>query len=161
MGAIKAADVAKLRKQSGAGMMDCKNALVEAHGDFDEHKYIFAGNFVVSAQVEFEKEGLNIAHYDMRFAKPLDENLLHKIFTKFDNIITIEDGCLLAGFGSAILEFMANNDYKSSVKRLGIPDEFLHHGTQEELHKEYFYDKSAIVKTVHEILTKKLISKVG
>jgi len=119
------------------------------------------GNFVVSAQAEFEKEGLSIAHYDMRFAKPLDEKLLHKIFTKFDNIITIEDGCLQGGFGSAILEFMANNDYKSSVKRLGIPDEFVHHGTQEELHKEYFYDTSAIVKTVHEILAKKLVSQVG
>jgi 1-deoxy-D-xylulose-5-phosphate synthase len=97
----------------------------------------------------------------MRFAKPLDEKLLHKIFTKFDNIITIEDGCLQGGFGSAILEFMANNDYKSSVKRLGIPDEFVHHGTQEELHKEYFYDTSAIVKTVYEILAKKLVSQVG
>ena len=97
----------------------------------------------------------------MRFAKPLDEKLLHEIFTKFNDIITIEDGCLQAGFGSAILEFMANNDYKSSVKRLGIPDEFVHHGTQEELHKECFYDSTAIVKTVHEILSKKLISQVG
>ena len=107
------------------------------------------------------KRQVNIAHYDMRFAKPLDEKLLHKIFTKFNDIITIEDGCLQAGFGSAILEFMANNDYKASVKRLGIPDKFVHHGTQEELHKECFYDSTAIIKTVHEILAKKLISQAG
>ena len=65
------------------------------------------------------------------------------------------------GFGSAILEFMANNDYKSSVKRLGIPDQFVHHGTQEELQKDCFYDSESIIKTVHEILAKKLVSQVG
>ena len=80
------------------------------------------GNFVLSAQETFEKEGLNIAHYDMRFVKPLDEKLLHTIFKKFNTIITIEDGCLQGGFGSAILEFMANNNYQTAVKRLGIPD---------------------------------------
>ncbi|KRO63290.1 MAG: 1-deoxy-D-xylulose-5-phosphate synthase, partial [Cryomorphaceae bacterium BACL11 MAG-121015-bin20] len=71
------------------------------------------GNFVLSAQETFEKEGLNIAHYDMRFVKPLDEKLLHTIFKKFNTIITIEDGCLQGGFGSAILEFMANNNYQT------------------------------------------------
>ena len=94
------------------------------------------GNFVLSAQETFEKEGLNIAHYDMRFVKPLDEKLLHTIFKKFNTIITIEDGCLQGGFGSAILEFMANNNYQTAVKRLGIPDEFIHHGSQEELHHD-------------------------
>ena len=119
------------------------------------------GNFVLSAQETFEKEGLNIAHYDMRFAKPLDEKLLHTIFKKFNTIITIEDGCLQGGFGSAILEFMANNNYQTAVKRLGIPDEFIHHGSQEELHHDCKYDVNAIIATVHEVLANKLVSQVG
>ena len=119
------------------------------------------GNFVLSAQETFEKEGLNIAHYDMRFVKPLDEKLLHTIFKKFNTIITIEDGCLQGGFGSAILEFMANNNYQTAVKRLGIPDEFIHHGSQEELHHDCKYDVNAIIATVHEVLANKLVSQVG
>jgi 1-deoxy-D-xylulose-5-phosphate synthase len=118
------------------------------------------GNFVLKAQEKFKKEGLNIAHYDMRFAKPLDEKLIHKIFKKFNSIITIEDGCLQAGFGSAIIEFMSNNNYQKNVRRLGIPDDFIHHGTQEELHYDCKYDSGAIIKTVHEILAKKLVSQV-
>jgi 1-deoxy-D-xylulose-5-phosphate synthase len=119
------------------------------------------GNFVVKAQEQFEKEGLNIAHYDLRFAKPLDEKLLHTIFQKFDKIITIEDGCLQGGFGSSILEFMANNDYQAKVKMLGIPDTFIHHGTQEELHNNCHYDTEAIVSSVQKILKKSLITQVG
>ena len=119
------------------------------------------GNFVVKAQEQFEKEGLNIAHYDLRFAKPLDEKLLHTIFQKFDKIITIEDGCLQGGFGSSILEFMANNDYQAKVKMLGIPDTFIHHGTQEELHNDCHYDTEAIVSSVQKILEKSLITQVG
>jgi 1-deoxy-D-xylulose-5-phosphate synthase len=119
------------------------------------------GNFVVEAQEQLEKEGLNIAHYDMRFAKPLDEKLLHSIFKKFNKIITIEDGCLQGGFGSSILEFMANNDYQASVKMLGIPDAFIHHGTQDELHNDCHYNSKAIVNTVHQILEKSLISQVS
>ena len=119
------------------------------------------GNFVEKAQEQFKKEGLSIAHYDMRFVKPLDEKLLHSIFKSFDKIITIEDGCLQGGFGSAILEFMANNSYTSSVKRLGIPDEFIHHGTQESLHQDCSYDTNSIIQSVHEALSKNYISQVG
>jgi 1-deoxy-D-xylulose-5-phosphate synthase len=119
------------------------------------------GNFVVNAQEQFKKEGLNIAHYDLRFAKPLDEKLLHTIFQKFDKIITIEDGCLQGGFGSSILEFMANNDYQAKVKMLGIPDIFIHHGTQEELYNDCHYDTKAIVSSVQKILEKSLITQVG
>ena len=119
------------------------------------------GNFVVKAQEQFEKEALNIAHYDLRFVKPLDEKLLHTIFQKFDKIITIEDGCLQGGFGSSILEFMANNDYQAKVKMLGIPDIFIHHGTQEELYKDCHYDTKAIVISVQKILEKSLINQVG
>lgn len=119
------------------------------------------GNFVVEAQKEFQKEGLNIAHYDLRFAKPLDEKLLHEIFQKFDKIITIEDGCLQGGFGSAILEFMANNNYKSNIKMLGIPDDFIHHGTQDELYNDCGYDVNSIISAVHKILERSLVSQVG
>ena len=117
------------------------------------------GNFVETANKTLEKEGVNVAHYDMRFVKPLDENLLHKVFEKFNAIITIEDGCLHGGFGSAILEFMANNNYKKTIKRLGISDRFIDHGTQKELYDECKYDSQAIIKTVHEILLEKEVSQ--
>jgi 1-deoxy-D-xylulose-5-phosphate synthase len=119
------------------------------------------GNFVVRAQEQFNKEGLNIAHYDLRFAKPLDEKLLHSICQKFTKIITIEDGCLQGGFGSSILEFMANNNYQAQVKMLGIPDTFIHHGTQDELYNDCQFDVRAIVNSVHDILEKSLVSQVG
>ena len=119
------------------------------------------GNFVLEAQETFLKEGLNIAHYDMRFVKPIDERLLHKIFKKYSSIITIEDGCLQGGFGSAILEFMSSHNYTASIKRLGIPDKFINHGTQQELHAECNYDANSIIKTVHSMLKNKTVSQVG
>tara|TARA_B100000085_G_scaffold68857_1_gene61591 strand:+ start:17 stop:736 length:720 start_codon:yes stop_codon:yes gene_type:complete len=119
------------------------------------------GNFVVTAEETFSKEGLNIAHYDMRFVKPLDKKLLHKICRKFRAIITIEDGCLQGGFGSAILEFIADNKYQNTVKRLGIPDKFINHGTQQELWRDCNYDSVAIIEAVHDILKSQMISQVG
>jgi 1-deoxy-D-xylulose-5-phosphate synthase len=87
----------------------------------------------------------------MRFAKPLDEELLHEVFKKYSKIITLEDGCLMGGIGSAILEFMADNNYSASVKRLGIPDQVIEHGEQIELHHACGIDPEGIVKTVLEI----------
>ncbi|MBT4881466.1 MAG: 1-deoxy-D-xylulose-5-phosphate synthase [Flavobacteriales bacterium] len=138
-----------------------KGRMIKEGGEIAILSFGHPGNFVVKAQEQFEKEGLNIAHYDLRFAKPLDEKLLHSIFQKFNKIITIEDGCLQGGFGSSILEFMANNDYQASVKMLGIPDAFIHHGTQEELYNDCNYDTEAIIKYVHQILEKSLVSQVG
>ena len=97
--------------------------------------------------------GISIAHYDMRFAKPLDELLLHEIFSKFKKIITIEDGCIMGGFGSAIIEFMVDQKYQSEVVRLGIPDEYIHHGTQEELWDECGIDAAAIIKTIEKLVS--------
>ena len=94
------------------------------------------GNYVIESYEKFQKKGIDIAHYNMIFVKPLDKKLLHSVFQKFENIITIEDGCIQAGFGSAVIEFMSDNNYKANVVRLGIPDKFINHGTQEELHKE-------------------------
>ena len=68
-------------------------------------------------------EGYYPAHYDLRFVKPLDEALLHEVFKKFSKVITVEDGCLEGGMGSAVLEFMADNNYNAQVVRLGIPDQ--------------------------------------
>ena len=109
------------------------------------------GNEVVSAVAELNTEGYFPAHYDMRFVKPLDHVLLHEVFTKFKKIITVEDGCLEGGMGSAILEFMADNNYSAQVVRLGIPDAFIEHGEQPELWAECGYDAKAIVEQVKKL----------
>ena len=119
------------------------------------------GNFVVDIQKDFKNSGISVAHYNMIFVKPLDEALLHEIFNKFDKIITIEDGCLMGGFGSAIIEFMINHNYSAKVKRLGIPDKFINHGTQNELYLECGYDKVAIKSTVDSLLIKETTTKTG
>jgi 1-deoxy-D-xylulose-5-phosphate synthase len=89
----------------------------------------------------------------MRFVKPIDELMLHEVFTKFKKVITVEDGCLMGGFGSAVLEFMVDQGYSSQVVRLGIPDEYVHHGTQEELWADCGFDKPAIVKTIKKMFS--------
>ena len=116
------------------------------------------GNFVINAQKKLNEDGISAAHYNMRFVKPIDEGLLHKIFKKFDKILTIEDGCVQGGFGSAVLEFMAKNNYSAKFKLLGIPDKFVSHGTQKELYAECFYDEDAIIKSTYKLLDKVSIS---
>ena len=101
---------------------------------------------------KLEKDGCSIAHYDMRFVKPLDENLLHHIFKKHAKVVTVEDGTIVGGMGSAILEFMADNGYAAKVKRLGIPDKYIEHGTQTELYHVCGFDKEGIEKSVREML---------
>lgn len=106
------------------------------------------GNYVIEACELAQKEGIDVAHYDMRFVKPIDEVLLHEVFTKFDKVITIEDGSLMGGMGSAVGEFMIDNGYSSTITRLGIPDRFVEHGSQEELYAECQYDTKNIVSTI-------------
>lgn len=106
------------------------------------------GNQASKAIIELERSGISVAHYDMRFAKPLDEKMLHNIFSKFSKVITVEDGCIQGGIGSAILEFMIDNNYSSSVKRLGIPDKIVEHGEQYQLYAECGFDSEGIIKTV-------------
>ena len=115
------------------------------------------GNFVIDSGDDFNQMGLSIAHYDMRFAKPLDKDLLHTIFQNFDKVITVEDGCIQGGFGSAILEFMADNNHRAEVVRLGIPDKFINHGTQEELRSECGFDKTAILSAIEKLSTSKKV----
>lgn len=109
------------------------------------------GNYAVKACEILEKEGLNPAHYDLRFVKPLDEALLHEVFQKFDKIITVEDGCLQGGMGSAVIEFMTDNGYSAKVKRLGIPDRIIEHGEQIELQRECGFDPEGIANAVREL----------
>ncbi|MDI9869872.1 MULTISPECIES: 1-deoxy-D-xylulose-5-phosphate synthase [Flectobacillus] len=110
------------------------------------------GNYAVKACEELALEGINPAHYDMRFVKPLDEAMLHEIFQNFDKVITVEDGCLQGGFGSAVAEFMLDHDYSAQIKRLGIPDRIVEHGEQIELHKECGFDPEGIAQAVRDIL---------
>ncbi|MEY5000378.1 MAG: hypothetical protein RLZZ211_414 [Bacteroidota bacterium] len=109
------------------------------------------GNFAQTAIESLKDAGVSIAHYDMRFVKPLDTLLLHEVFTKFNKVITVEDGCLMGGFGSAVLEFMVDQKYQAEVIRLGIPDEYIHHGTQEELWADCGFDAQSIVRTISGI----------
>jgi 1-deoxy-D-xylulose-5-phosphate synthase len=90
----------------------------------------------------------------MRFIVPIDKDILHEVFKKFTHIITIEDGILKGGFGSAVLEFMSDYGYHSDVRRLGIPDYFVEHGTQEELYRECGYDREGIEIAIKEMLIK-------
>ena len=93
-----------------------------------------------------------VSCYDMRFIKPLDENLLHSIFTKYNSIITVEDGILLGGFGSAILEFAAKNNYNTPIKNLGISDEFPSQGTIDELQEIAGISSNKMTQTLNSYL---------
>jgi 1-deoxy-D-xylulose-5-phosphate synthase len=111
------------------------------------------GNDVAEVVKKIEKESITVMHYDMRFAAPLDTEVLHSIFKKFKKIITIEDGVLKGGFGSAVIEFMCDNVYVADVKRLGIHDYFVEQGSQEELIRECGFDQTGIEKAIREILS--------
>jgi 1-deoxy-D-xylulose-5-phosphate synthase len=117
------------------------------------------GNFAASAIRELKNNGINPAHYDMRFAKPLDEELLHEVFAKFSKIVTVEDGCIQGGFGSAVLEFMAVHNYKAEVKIMGIPDRLVEHGTPKQLYDEIGIDANGIAKVVREMMDVKVMVK--
>ena len=112
------------------------------------------GNYASEVCNEYDKEGFHIGHYDLRFAKPLDQNLLHEVFQNYEHIITVEDGCITGGIGSAIIEFMTDYQYHSSVYRLGIPDEFIEHGPQLQLQADCGYDKGSIKTKIAQIKSK-------
>src|SRR5690606_3950902 len=110
------------------------------------------GNYALEVCERLKKQHTEIAHYDLRFVKPLDENLLHEVFSKFKKIVTVEDGCIQGGFGSAVIEFMVDNGYQVEVKRLGIPDIIVEHGEQTELQHECNFDVDGIESAVIEML---------
>src|SRR5690606_23644898 len=109
------------------------------------------GNFAATAIRDVKSEGLNPAHYDIRFVKPLDEALLHEVFAKYSKIITVEDGTVVGGFGSAILEFMNEHDYKATVKIMGIPDRYIEHGSPKELYNEIEIDAPHIAEAIRDM----------
>ena len=110
------------------------------------------GNFAVKAAAILESEGITFTHYDMRFLAPIDEEALHSVFRKFTRIITVEDGVLKGGLGSAVLEFMCDNGYNAEVKRMGITGYFVEHGTQEELIRECGFDTNSLVREVRKLV---------
>ncbi|MEO8720977.1 MAG: 1-deoxy-D-xylulose-5-phosphate synthase [Ginsengibacter sp.] len=109
------------------------------------------GNFAAAAIRDVKAEGLNPAHFDLRFVKPLDEPLLHEVFKKYSKVITVEDGTIIGGFGSAILEFMNANHYKADVKILGIPDTIIEHASQKQQQQQAGIDPAHIADAIREM----------
>lgn len=118
------------------------------------------GNFAAAAIRDVRADGIQPAHYDMRFAKPLDEEMLHEVFKNFKNIITIEDGTVVGGFGSAVLEFMNEHGYQARVKILGIPDILIEHGTPKQLYEEIGLDSYSIAQTIRTMMAEKVVATV-
>ena len=112
----------------------------------------YAGNFVVEALEKLNYEGIKCSHYDMRFVSPLDQEILDEVSDRFEKIITVEDGVIDGGFGSAVAEYFASSDKKPTTLRLGVPDRFVEHGTQQELYRECGFDSDGIIRTVHEFI---------
>lgn len=109
------------------------------------------GNFVAAAIRDVKKEGLNAAHYDLRFVKPLDEKLLHEVFQNYSKVITVEDGTVVGGFGSAILEFMNQFGYKTDIKILGIPDKIIEHASQSQQQHDVGIDAASIAEAIMDM----------
>ena len=112
------------------------------------------GKYVTEASAHLEQEDIHVGHYDMRFAKPLDTELLDEICENYQHIITLEDGAKLGGFGSAVAEYLAEKAEKPTLTIMGLPDRIIEHGTQEELHSEVGIDAKALVEVVQQKLVK-------
>ncbi|MBQ1281291.1 MAG: 1-deoxy-D-xylulose-5-phosphate synthase, partial [Oscillospiraceae bacterium] len=97
---------------------------------------------------EAAAHGVSVAHYDMRFLKPIDEELLHEAGRKFKRIVTLEDGVRMGGLGSAVAEFMAANHYTADVRIMGIPDTFVEHGAPSALYKLCGMDRESVLKAI-------------
>jgi len=117
------------------------------------------GNQAAEAIDRLELEGISVAHFDMRFLKPLDNKLLKTVFSRFKKVITVEDASVVGGLGSAVIEYVNDNSYKAKVIRLGIPDRFVDHGTQEELYKECGYDADGIAKAARNLVHSKILTR--
>ncbi len=109
------------------------------------------GNFVQQAIDNLKSENITPAHYDMRFLRPIDEALLEEVFNKFQKIITVEDGTIIGGLGSALLEYAVDHGHQSLIIRLGIPDRFIEHGKPAELYRMCGFDAEGIAKRIKEI----------
>jgi 1-deoxy-D-xylulose-5-phosphate synthase len=123
--------------------------------DGDEVAVITIGPIGIEAAKAIDELGANVAHYDLRFLKPLDEEMLHEIGRKFKKVITIEDGVRNGGMGSAVMEWMNDHGYQPETHRLGLPDNFVEHGTVAQLQAIVGIDKESIKKVVSQMLTAK------
>ncbi len=117
------------------------------------------GNTAMKAAEQLEEKGISVAVYNMRFLKPIDEELLHQVFKQFNHIITIEDGTINGGLGTAVVEFKNDHQYRNQVKRLGIPDRFVQQGTPAELYRLCGLDVDGIIRQAHLILEKEQVNK--
>jgi len=113
-----------------------------------------SGIFAQPAIKELTSRNISAAHYDLRFVKPLDKEMLTEVFENFENIITVEDGTLVGGFGSAVVEFMVEKGFRNNVKVIGIPDKFIEHGTPAELYRDCGIDSKGITEAAIEVLEK-------
>ncbi|RKX18944.1 MAG: 1-deoxy-D-xylulose-5-phosphate synthase [Candidatus Zixiibacteriota bacterium] len=114
------------------------------------------GNFVADAVKKLNELGFTAQHYDMRFLKPIDEKVLHKIFKIFDHIITVEDGALIGGLGTVVKEFKSENDYTSKIISLGIPDKFIEHGKPQELYQLCGFDTESIFEKMKAVILRRV-----
>lgn len=117
------------------------------------------GNLATEAISMLKEEHISIAHFDMRFLKPLDTQLLDKVFSRFEKIITVEDASIVGGLGSAVIEYMNDNNYKAKILRLGIPDRFVEHGTQEELYHECGFDAAGIAAAAKSMVSSNILTR--
>lgn len=119
------------------------------------------GNEVIKAIDSLEEEGLSVAHYDMIYLKPIDEELLHEVGRHFSYILTVENGVVRGGLGSAVLEFMADNEYTPLIKRLGIPDNFIEHGSIQKLNELCGLDVRSIAEEIKKITAKSIDTNIS
>lgn len=117
------------------------------------------GTSVAKAAEILADQGIDAAHYDLRFAKPLDHKMLHELFQQFKKVITIEDGTIVGGIGSALIEFANEHGYSAQIKRMGIPDQFIEHGTPQELITECGFHTEGIVQQALEMTSKNISAK--
>ena len=110
------------------------------------------GNFVTKAIARAAEEGISVAHYDMRWAKPLDEELLAEIAERFERVITVEDGVIRGGAGSAVENWLTEHGHIKQIRRLGIPDQFVEHGTPAQLYAKCGYDAEGIYRAIAEMV---------
>ncbi|MCF8368765.1 MAG: 1-deoxy-D-xylulose-5-phosphate synthase [Bacteroidales bacterium] len=134
----------KMEIGKGQKIKDGKKAAIVAIGH--------VGNNALLAAEELDKKNISTAVYNMRFLKPLDQELLHEVFKKVDFILTVEDASIIGGLGSAVIEFKNEFGYQSKVVRQGIPDKFVQHGSPEELYKECGFDKEGIIHAVEKLI---------
>ena len=110
------------------------------------------GNMVADVVARLKQQGINVGHYDMIFLKPIDEEILNEATQRYHSLITIEDGTVVGGLGSAVAEWLTRHDRTTRLRMLGVQDEFVHQGTVAELHERCGMDAQSLEKTIKQML---------